>query len=89
MDNARAFKLLEDYKDYLTLQQYRTFRGQIRSGEADGAIKGLEKTLTRVRQKSESGMYDRCEECKWFKIHRHQKCSCCRENKKLKTRFEF
>ena len=89
MDNVNAFKLLDDYKDYLTLQQYRTFKGQIKSGEVGGAIKGLEKTLARVRLQSESGMYDRCEECKWFKIRRHQKCTCCKENKNLKTRFEF
>ena len=89
MESAEAYRLLSNYKDYLTLQQYRTFKGQIRKGESDNAIKGLERTLARAHKKAEIGMYNRCEECKWHKLNRFQKCNCCMENKKLKTRFEF
>lgn len=31
----------------LTKQQYRTFKGQILSGDTEGFVKGLKKVLTR------------------------------------------
>lgn len=36
-----CFKLLKDYKYRLTKQQYRTFKGQILSGDIEGFRKGL------------------------------------------------
>lgn len=39
------FKLLKKYKHKLTKQQYRTFKGQILSGDTDGFIKGLKKII--------------------------------------------
>lgn len=41
------FNLLKKYKYKLTKQQYRTFKGQILSGDTEGFVKGLKKVLTR------------------------------------------
>ena len=39
------FILLNKYKNQLTKQQYKTFKGQIISGDVQGFVKGLEKIL--------------------------------------------
>lgn len=39
------FILLNKYKKQLTKQQYKTFKGQIISGDAKGFVKGLQKVL--------------------------------------------
>jgi hypothetical protein len=31
---------------------------------------------------------DRCDICRWYNLRRYQKCTCCRENKLLQSRFE-
>ena len=41
------FKLLKKYKYKLTKQQYRTFKGQILSGDTKGFEKGLAKVLVK------------------------------------------
>lgn len=41
-----AFKLLKKYKNKLTKQQYRTFKGQILSNDIEGFKKGLKKLLS-------------------------------------------
>ena len=41
------FILLNRYKKQLTKQQYKTFKGQILSGDTKGFIKGLQKILYR------------------------------------------
>ena len=38
---TRKLKELKSYKDRLTIQQYKTLRGQIIAGDFDGAKKGL------------------------------------------------
>lgn len=38
---------LKACRDRLTKQQYRTLKGQILAGDADGAMKGLRKVLMR------------------------------------------
>lgn len=40
-----AFELLKDYKHRLTKQQYKTFKGQILSGDIEGFRKGLFKLI--------------------------------------------
>lgn len=40
-----AFILLKKYKNKLTKQQMKTFKGQILSGDIDGFKKGLKKCL--------------------------------------------
>lgn len=40
-----AFILLKIYKNKLTKQQMKTFKGQILSGDIDGFKKGLKKCL--------------------------------------------
>ena len=40
-----AMNLLTTHKKDLTPPQYRTIRGQIRSGNEEGAIKGLQRLL--------------------------------------------
>lgn len=47
MDERTAYKQLGAHKDRLTRQQIQTLRGQIRSGKADEAMKGLAKILAR------------------------------------------
>ena len=39
----QQFELLREYKHLLTKQQYRTFKGQILSGDVNGAIIGLKR----------------------------------------------
>lgn len=39
------FILLDKYKKQLTKQQYKTFKGQILSGDTKGFVKGLQKVL--------------------------------------------
>ncbi len=39
------FKLLDGYRARLTLQQYRTLRGQAASGDVNGAKRGLERLI--------------------------------------------
>lgn len=39
------YQLLKKYRTYLTAQQYKTLKGQIKSGDEYGAIKGLNKIL--------------------------------------------
>lgn len=42
---SAALKYLYQYKDRLTYQQYKTIVGQIKSGNIEGAKKGLYKLL--------------------------------------------
>ena len=39
------FNLLKQYKDQINRQQFRTFKGQILSGDTKGFVKGLYKVL--------------------------------------------
>lgn len=41
------YMILNKYKKQLTAQQYRTFKGQIKAGDYEGFLKGLEKILNR------------------------------------------
>lgn len=41
------FRLLNQYKNKITKQQYKTFKGQILAGDTKGFVKGLYKVLTR------------------------------------------
>ncbi len=43
--NVRALITLKGARGHLTKQQYKTIRGQILAGDADGAMKGLRKLL--------------------------------------------
>lgn len=43
-----AYECLRKYRHYLTRQQLRTLVGQIKSGDVDAAMNGLDKLLTRV-----------------------------------------
>ncbi len=44
VDN-RALGCLLGYKPQLTRQQYKTLKGQILAGDAEGAMRGLKKLL--------------------------------------------
>ena len=44
--NSKALMQVKACRDRLTPQQYRTLRGQVLAGDADGALKGLRKLLT-------------------------------------------
>ena len=41
----KAMTLLKTHRLNLTQQQYRTLKGQILSGNTDGAMKGLQKLI--------------------------------------------
>lgn len=43
-----AFARLKSARGNITKQQYRTLKGQILSGDIDGAMRGLQKILGRV-----------------------------------------
>lgn len=45
MTTHDAYRLLASVRRKLTVQQYRTIRGQIRAGDVDGAVRGI-KNLT-------------------------------------------
>lgn len=52
MDNkAEAYRCLRQYSSYLTRQQLRTLSGQIKSGNVDGAMKGLNTILEREERR--------------------------------------
>ena len=43
-----AFQYLNRNRRRITRQQYKTIKGQILSGDADAALKGLQKILQRL-----------------------------------------
>lgn len=45
MSVKECFKLLQEYKYRITKQQYKTFKGQILSGNIEGFRKGLFKII--------------------------------------------
>lgn len=52
MDNkAEAYRCLRQYSSYLTRQQLRTLSGQIKAGNVDGAMKGLNTILEREERR--------------------------------------
>lgn len=46
--NFKALMQVKACRDRLTPQQYRVLRGQVLSGDPDGAIKGLRRILKRA-----------------------------------------
>lgn len=45
--NYKALMQIKACKDRLTPQQFKTLKGQVLAGNADGAMKGLRKVLGR------------------------------------------
>lgn len=43
--NSKLYKLLKHYKYRFTKQQYLTIKGQIKKGELDAALKGINKCI--------------------------------------------
>lgn len=39
----KLYKLLKQYKHRMTKQQYKTIKGQIKNGDYEGALKGINK----------------------------------------------
>lgn len=52
--NTDALWQLKVYRRSLTRHQYRTLRGQIIAGDAEGAMRGLHKLLQRETAKCEN-----------------------------------
>lgn len=50
MTVAYTLRLLERAKPALTPQQYRTLQGQIKAGDPDGAVRGMQKLLCKRRR---------------------------------------
>ena len=44
-NTSTAFNILNSHKKEITQQQYMTIKGQIKAGNAEGAIKGLNRLL--------------------------------------------
>ena len=42
---AYAIAMLDSYRRYLSMQEYKTMRGQIESGAPEAALKGLKRLL--------------------------------------------
>lgn len=49
-EDTKAIITLKAHKKELTYQQYHTLRGQIFSGNTEGAMKGLQRLLNRRRK---------------------------------------
>lgn len=49
-EDTKAIITLKAHKKELTYQQYTTLRGQIFSGNTEGAMKGLQRLLNRRRK---------------------------------------
>jgi hypothetical protein len=49
--NAQALIRLKAHQALLSPQQYKTLRGQILAGDAEGAARGLEKIIERRRSR--------------------------------------
>ena len=45
----KAYNLLKKYKKHLTMQQYRTIKGQIHKGDSQAAMVGLKRLLEAKR----------------------------------------
>ena len=56
-EQKTAFADLKYNKDKLTVQQYRTVKGQLLAGDTSGALKGLQKLLTPGKQMERSRAY--------------------------------
>ena len=56
-EQKKAFADLKYNKDKLTVQQYRTVKGQLLAGDTAGALKGLQKLLTPGKQMERSRAY--------------------------------
>lgn len=54
LTNTGALILLDRTRKCLTPQQYKTIRGQILAGDAEGALRGLEKIMERRRRRETS-----------------------------------
>ena len=50
-EQKRAFETLDLYRRKLTLQQYKTLKGQIEAGDTEGFYKGIRK-IFRIKSKS-------------------------------------
>lgn len=55
MDKAAAYRELFRHRQNLTKQQFRTFSGQINSGDAEGAVRGLEKLTEKENGNAKKG----------------------------------
>lgn len=49
--DLQAIISIKAARNRLTVQQYRTLRGQVLAGDSDGAIRGLNKILNRKEAK--------------------------------------
>lgn len=48
MDIQTALNEIRKYRELLTTQQIRTLKGQVLSGDTDGAMRGLDKLIKRA-----------------------------------------
>ena len=63
MEKKEFLLKLKAHKKYLTIQQYRTIRGQAFAGDVVGADKGLEKLMERNKKEWEK-QSPRCSLCR-------------------------
>ena len=52
--DSGALLILQNTKHRLTMQQYKTLRGQVLAGDPDGAMKGLRNILQRRADRMKS-----------------------------------
>ena len=53
--NPTALLLLKAHRKFLSVQQYRTLRGQVLAGDDEGAMKGLSKIMGRLEVSESCG----------------------------------
>lgn len=51
-DESQHYKWLKRQRHLLTVQQYRTIKGQIKAKDYEGARRGVQRLLERQRKKS-------------------------------------
>ena len=51
-EQAQAFKAIEAHRNQLTRQQLQTLRGQVKAGNPDAAMRGLDKIIKRGAEKN-------------------------------------
>lgn len=54
MEFSQAYNYLNKYRKTLTKQQYKTFLGQMKSGNIAGMLKGLGKIINKLIKRGES-----------------------------------
>jgi hypothetical protein len=62
--DSKTLILLKGYRHFLTAQQYKTLRGQVLAGDAEGAMRGLRKLLAKTKESERNPAESRNNRCR-------------------------